>query len=440
MGFRHLRTIGWMAAVLVVVLAGQALGDTVVTQNGRTLKGRVISREGGKVVFEVQMYGTKYEKTFSEDEVTVTVEGEEDAPAPNMADKAQDEDARPEAPPVREYDGATYYRVPLEGTVGKTFTARLLEASLEDALKRKPDVVILEIDSPGGVISEVKTMGEILQKYRNELRMVVFAKDALSAAAITSMAVENIYVKPLGRIGAATAWQAGEDGMPTAIAEKFQSVWRATARSMAEIGGHEPLLAEAMIDAKVALHLKEQDGETVVHQGEGDRAITKPGRLLTLTASEAVDVGLAEAKVSSLEELGTELGFESWQECEGLAVPLAKWQATRLAKAEEEFEKHFEEFKENLDSAIANDPARGDYVVYRGGRFTGASRKKWRRLAGICTNFLTKAEKNLEAAAELAEEYPGLLSDPEMIRDEQEKVSSLRKRVFAEMDRRGLGE
>lgn len=438
MRFRHFRTIGWMAAVLVVVLAGQLLGDTVVTQSGRTLKGRVISRENGKVVFEVQMYGTKYEKTFSEDEVTITVEGE-DAPAAKPAEE-KDEDTRPEAPPVRDYDGPTYYRVPLEGMVGKTFTARLLEASLEDALKRNPNVVILEIDSPGGVISEVEKMGETLQKYRGELRMVVFAKDALSAAAITAMAVERIYVKPLGRIGAATAWQAGEDGMPTAIAEKFQSVWRATARNMAEIGGHEPLLAEAMIDAKVALHLEEEDGKTVIRHGEGDRPVTKPGRLLTLTASEAVDVGLAEAKASTLEELGKELGFESWQECEGLAVPLAEWQGKRLANAEEEFKKQFDEFKENLDSAIANDPARGDYVVYRGGRFTGASRKKWRRLAGICTRFLTKAEKNLEAAAELAEEYPGLLSDPEMIRDEQEKVSSLRKRVFAEMDRRGLAD
>lgn len=438
---RHQRILGPIVLGLICLGLGPAVfADTVVTNSGQTYHGHVISQGDGKIVFQVDMYGAKFKKTFEESEVTLTRSDTEGVGTAEPADKAEAEDAltRPKAPPVKAYEGPTYYRVPLEGTIGKTFTASLLEAALADALSRKPDVVILEIDSPGGIISEVPKIGAVLQRYRGKLRLVVWTKDALSAAAIASLAVDEIYVKPLGRIGAATAWQAGEDGMPTAIAEKFQSVWRATARSMADLGGHDPLLAEAMIDARVELYLAEVDGATVLRQGTGTRQVTRSGRLLTMTAGEAVDIGLAKGKVATLDALGEALGFEEWKECEGLGVALADWQQKRLAEAEEAFAAAFEDFKKNLDSAMANDPARADYVVHQGGRFTGPSKQKWRRLAGACTRFLGKAEKNLEEATKLAEEYPGLLSDPEMLRQELEKVSSLRKRVFAEMNREGL--
>ncbi|NBB96027.1 MAG: hypothetical protein GVY16_09860 [Planctomycetes bacterium] len=422
-----------------VAVATAASGATAVTRDGKTYQGRVLKRGDGTIVFEVHMYGSTFNKTFKEGDVTIT---EDDAPAAATTTRGKDEPAearRPKPPAVKKYAGATYYRIPLEGMVGKTFTAALLEASLADAASREPTVVILEIDSPGGVISEVEKIGAVLHRYSEKLRLVVLAEDALSAAAIAAIAVPDVFIKPLGRIGAATAWQAGEDGMPTAIAEKFQSAWRATARSMAEMGGHEPLLAEAMIDATIALHVVKDSGRKRIRRGEGETMVTRESRLLTMTAGEAVDAGLARAKVATLDDLRGELGVESWTECEGLAVPLAEWQGKRLARAETAFKGKIAAFKTNLDSAIANDPSRSDYVVHKGGRFTPASRKKWRRLAGICTRFLTKAETNLDAAADLAEEYPGLLTDPDMIRLEQEKLGSLRKRVYAEMNRQGLG-
>ena len=56
----------------------------------------------------------------------------------------------PEAPPMAAAPGgATYYVIPLHGAVGETFVADALEKSLADASKRKPTVVVLDIDSPG---------------------------------------------------------------------------------------------------------------------------------------------------------------------------------------------------------------------------------------------------------------------------------------------------
>lgn len=440
---KHMLCVLLVAALFTVPVAG----DVLVTTSGKAYEGKLISRTDAEVVFEVHLYGNRFEKTFSTGEVAKIEVGkmlpkEEPKPGPETSDKLGLEGVgeKPNPPEILKYDKPTYYVIPLEGEVGKTLTAKFLKEALDDAAQRKPDVVILEVDSPGGLISEVAKLGELIQETQREMRLVVYVREAISAAAITSMAVREIHMQPGSTIGAATAWKVGEDGMPEAIAEKFQSYWRAAARSLTEVGGHEPLLAEAMIDASVQLYLETQNGKPKVLRGDGNPVIIPKGKLLTLTAGEALRVGLADSVSDGYAELGKALGMENWVECKGLARDLARWQSSRLSEAEKTFTEQFKEFHKNIDLAIANHPKNGDYIVYSGtnGLFTPASRKKWKNRTRKSIAYLVRCGKNLDQLTALAEEFPGLQQDPDQIKEARAKVEEMRADLYANFNQSGM--
>ena len=99
--------------------------------------------------------------------------------------------ARP-APPVRakKAGGPSYCLVPLHGVVGSTVLADALEKSLEDAVRREPDVsVVLDVDSPGGSVEEAKKIISVLRRYNKKSRIVALCGQDLSAAAICTLSL-----------------------------------------------------------------------------------------------------------------------------------------------------------------------------------------------------------------------------------------------------------
>src|SRR5207248_2234124 len=121
-------------------------------------------------------------------------------------------------------------------------------------------------------------------------RIVVWMRDAASAAAITCLCVDEIYMLKTATFGAATAYRRTADGTPEALEEKMQAVWRARGRSAAELGKHPAVVADAMIDRWTTVYAREVGGRTVLlpkHEA-GAVAVNEPGHLLMLTADEAV--------------------------------------------------------------------------------------------------------------------------------------------------------
>ena len=438
--------------ILLMGITAAALGDTLVVKSGKIYEGKILSEDGKTVVFEVHKYGTTFRKTVKRKDIETLTTGDiveksgKKTVKKTVKLKESPEDIlKPKAPEIKKYDGPTYYIIPLKGMVGKTFVASVLEESLEDALQREPTVVVLEMDSPGGLVSEVSKLGNVLTRYNDSLRIVVFAKDAISAAAITSLAAKEIYMKPGGRFGAATAWRPGEGGIPEAIGEKFQSVWRATARGLAEIGGHSPLFGNAMIDANIELHwVLDDKGKKIIKEGpasgEGKTWVIKKGNLLTLTSKEAVDCGLAAAVVKNYNDLGKKLGYEKWEECKGLGVPLSKWQEKSLDVAEKKFKKHMDGFEKSFSRAMAMDPRKGSYTVYKGtnGHLTPSSQTKWKKRCRQCNANLHQAGKELKEAEDLAKKFPGLLTNPDQIENMRKQIDDIRQRIAGKYNTKGI--
>ena len=94
-------------------------------------------------------------------------------------------------------------------------------------------------------------------------------------------------------IGAATPIQMGGGGEAQPVGEKIVSALRGEFRSAAEATSRSPEVAESMVDAELEVG-----------------GVIAAGRLLTLTAEEAIDAGLAEARASDLDALLALVGLE----------------------------------------------------------------------------------------------------------------------------------
>ncbi len=171
-------------------------------------------------------------------------------------------------------------RVAVSGTI-ENGLAPYVERALLQAAERGAALVILDIDTPGGRIDAAERITDAVRASRVPVVAWVNPR-AWSAGAMIALSAEKIYVAPGGAIGAATP----VDGSGTKASEKMVSAMRAEFRSLAELRGRNPALAEAMVDESIDIP-----------------ALAPAGKLLSLTASQAIANGIADGEAGSLDAL-----------------------------------------------------------------------------------------------------------------------------------------
>ncbi len=137
--------------------------------------------------------------------------------------------------------------------------------------------VVFAIDTPGGQLEVTEKIIRTIRSIRVP-RYAWIERQAFSAGALISLAMDRIYMAPGSVIGDALPIMVvplvGPQEMPADLKEKIVSATAALARSAAEQSGHNPAVAEAMVRADIELKI-------------GDDLIKPAGRLLTLTDQEA---------------------------------------------------------------------------------------------------------------------------------------------------------
>jgi len=178
------------------------------------------------------------------------------------------------------------YRIPIHGVI-ELGLAPFVERSIQEAAEAGASVVIMDLDTPGGRVDAAERIADAVSD--SEVPVYAFVnRAAISAGALISLAADGIYMRPGSRIGAATP----VDGTGETAPEKVVSVMRSTMRSLAEARGLDPSIAEAMVDPAIEI--------------EG---VIEAGRLLTLTPSEAEELGYA-TRVDHWDALMAALGTE----------------------------------------------------------------------------------------------------------------------------------
>jgi membrane-bound serine protease (ClpP class) len=174
----------------------------------------------------------------------------------------------------------TVYRVPVTGTI-ELGVAPYVERALREASRAGAAAVILDIDTPGGRVDAALRIVKAITE--SEVPVYAYVSHwALSAGAMIALAADSIYMRPASSIGAATPVTGGGEKAP----EKIVSAMRSEFRALAERRGLDPRIAEAMVDEEIAI--------------EG---VIEAGKLLTLTAPEAVELGVAAAEVEGQGDL-----------------------------------------------------------------------------------------------------------------------------------------
>jgi membrane-bound serine protease (ClpP class) len=157
------------------------------------------------------------------------------------------------------------------------YTSRVLREAEEQGVS----VVILRINTPGGRVDAATQMRDAL--LNTNLTTVAFIdKEAYSAGALIALAAQQIYMTGGAVIGAAAP--VSQSGQP--LDEKYISAIRKLFRATAEHNGRPPQVAEAMVDADVAIP-----------------DLIEKGKLLTLTTQEALQWKVADAQIDTLDAL-----------------------------------------------------------------------------------------------------------------------------------------
>ena len=180
------------------------------------------------------------------------------------------------------------YHVPIEETVEKGLSA-FLERALTTAEAADADLVVFEVNTPGGAVNAAGEIAKLLTD--SPIKTVAYVNNrALSAGAYISLSADEIYMVPSATMGSA----AVIDSTGNAAGKKAQSYWLAAMKTAAEQNGRDPIYAQAMAD--VDIDLPEYGAEK--------------GKLLTFTAEQAKKAGYSEGTVSGKAELYSILGVE----------------------------------------------------------------------------------------------------------------------------------
>jgi membrane-bound serine protease (ClpP class) len=165
------------------------------------------------------------------------------------------------------------YIIPVRDQIGQAlmFTFR---RGMKEAIELGADVVLLDMDTPGGRLDVTLEMMEMLDRFEGRT-MTYVNSEAISAGAFISAATNEIFFAPRGVIGAAAPVAGTGQEIPESMKLKIMSYLRARIRAFTE---EVPFRAEVITAMADSAYVLEINGEVI--KGEGE--------LLTLTATEAM--------------------------------------------------------------------------------------------------------------------------------------------------------
>jgi membrane-bound serine protease (ClpP class) len=175
---------------------------------------------------------------------------------------------------------AVVYVAPIEGIIDLGL-APFVERVLDQAAAEGAAAVVLEVNTFGGRVDAAVQIRDAL--LGAQVPTIAYVnRRAISAGALISLAAEHLVMAPGATIGAATPVMAGAEGAQ-AVSEKTVSYVRKEFRATAESRKRPALIAEAMVDADVAI-----------------RGVIEKGKLLTLTTDEALKHKVAEHRAENV--------------------------------------------------------------------------------------------------------------------------------------------
>jgi membrane-bound serine protease (ClpP class) len=160
----------------------------------------------------------------------------------------------------------------IKGTIDPA-TSSYLRAAIKEAENSRSEALVVELDTPGGLVSSVREMAQAIDT--STVPVVVFVTPAgaaaTSAGALLMLASHVAAMSPGTNIGAAHPVNADGKAIEGAAGEKAVNDTAAFARGLAELRGRPGALAQAVVDKSRSFTAQEAEKEKLIDLLAADR-------------------------------------------------------------------------------------------------------------------------------------------------------------------------
>lgn len=245
-------------------------------------------------------------------------------PAP-LPITAQDDLAQPQAAAQKTAPRSAVI-IPLHEDINP-LSGALLKRKFAEAVDSDVDVIILDIHSPGGLVYVTFELMDMIADAKDVETVAFIQKDAISGAALISLACDKIIMLPGARMGDAGEIVMGADGAFRYTEAKSRSVLAQKVRDTAKATGRPLALAEKMTDKDMVVFRavsktdgtvryisdKEWDSMEGTDNWEKGKPIREAGKemFFTVNGTRAVELGMADQTVGSEAELAEVLNVKT---------------------------------------------------------------------------------------------------------------------------------
>ncbi len=179
------------------------------------------------------------------------------------------------------------YKIPVEQSIERGLESFLIRAFAE-AEAKDADLVILDIDTPGGEVEAATNIGTLIRQA--PMKTIAYIDNhAFSAGTYIALNANQIVMTPGSSIGAA----APIDRIGNTADIKLVSGWSNQMVAAANLNGRNADIARAMVEVETAFP-----------------GIKEKGTVLSLEAEKALKVGYADKLVANQAELYQSLGIK----------------------------------------------------------------------------------------------------------------------------------
>jgi len=322
------------------------LGDEAVQislEDGRQFTGTVVEETDDSITVQITIKGMKTTRTWEKSEiveilrnVTISVENDQ---AKKIITVGDDQPGMPA--PDSEIQIA--YLIPVHGIIGWDAFAPLITEYWDEAMKAGADVVIFEFDCMEGHYN-LEEFRDMIQDFKaeaaeKEVQLAAWVKEARGAAVSYVLMFETIYYHPGGYMGEGQyldfmlkqMWDDPD------VRAKMIAAWVGICRGMAEEGGHDAVLCEALIRPELVLSV-EMHGDTPTFYDNLDHEVIESDTELALRLEYdlASRYGVARGVMDSMDDILYDMYIREYYYFEGKAVVgTEKWMERRVAGADD---------------------------------------------------------------------------------------------------------
>lgn len=400
--FGWTRQLGGTAAGLVLALAlllGTATdavaGDKIYLKDGRVIEGQIVRELSGSVWIDYSIGGVSQSGAFFAASAIERIERDADsAPAGSDPVRAAAEDSQ-KLPPKRSGVPRGVV-ITLEGMVGVQFAAQPLHNSIEWLEDNEIDIVVFKVNSGGGYLLEIPKMHEVIQdEFKPRFRTVAWIESAISAAAMSSHILEEIYFMRDGNYGACTGWSGALVAVEGLELEKVLYMMERVSAQ----GKRAPEIMRSMQIEDPLSYNRNQDGQiTWYNTDEGEYMVNPAGRILTFDSAQAAECKFSKGTTNDLNTLTKMLGYNEieWvgKQVSGEIFPISQPEADMRAwregvtKAEERMGSYFQKYQ------LAVQNAAGTADLKERGSFVGLARRHLAVIRSVAKTYPTLAYVN----------------------------------------------